>query len=187
MRKVCAITFTLLIFIAISWGQIPKSGNAFFGYSYSGGQVFNGSPIHIAMNGWEASVEGKFLPWLGGVADFDWHYGGADTRCIGVGCTPVKFRLNGSRHSVLFGPRASTSFGKYTPFAHALFGLSHQSDAGGRISTSETGFSEAIGGGVDYRLAKAAALRVQADWMRTNLFRGSQTNLRFSSGLVFRF
>jgi hypothetical protein len=120
LRKICTITFTLLIFTAICRGQIPRSGNAFFGYSYSGGQVFNPGPIHIAMNGWEGTLEGKFLPWLGGVADFDWHYGGATTSCIGVGCQPVKFGLNGSRHSVLFGPRVSTSVGKYTPFSASV-------------------------------------------------------------------
>jgi len=187
LRKTCTITFTLLIFTATCRGQIPRSGNAFFGYSYSGGDVFNGGPIHVAMNGWEGTLEGKFLPWLGGVADFDWHYGGANTGCIGVGCTPVKFRLNGSRHSVLFGPRVSTTFGKYTPFAQALFGFSHQADAGGGVSTSEMGFSEAIGGGVDYKLVEVAGLRVQADWMNTHLFQGSQAHIRISTGVVFRF
>ena len=187
MRKICTITFTLLIFTAICRGQIPRSGNAFFGYSYSGGQVFNPGPIHIAMNGWEGTLEGKFLPWLGGVADFDWHYGGATTSCIGVGCQPVKFGLNGSRHSVLFGPRVSTSVGKYTPFAQVLFGYSQQSDAGGGISTSSLGYSQAMGGGVDYKLLEAVGVRVQADWMRTHLFGGSQDNFRISIGIVFRF
>jgi hypothetical protein len=187
LRKTCAITFTLLIFTAMSRGQIPKSGNVFFGYSYSDGQVVNGRPLHVAMNGWEGTVEGKLFSWLGAVADFDWHYGGADTGCIGIGCTPAKFRLNGSRHSVLFGPRVSSNLGKYTPFAQALFGFSHQSDAGGGISTSRMGFSEAIGGGVDYKLVEVAAVRVQVDWLRTNLFQGSQDNLRMSTGIVFRF
>lgn len=187
MRRICAITFTLLISTAICRGQIPRSGNAFFGYSYSGGEVANGGPLSVAMHGWEGTLEGKFLPWLGGVADFDWHYGGADTSCIGIGCTPPKFRLNGSRHSVLFGPRLSTTFGKYTPFAHALFGFSHQSEAGGGISTSQMGFSEAIGGGMDYKLVEAVALRLQADWMHTNLFKASHGSVRFSTGIVFRF
>ena len=187
MRKTCAITFILLIFTAISQGQIPRSGNAFFGYSYSGGQVFNGGPIDISMNGGEGTLEGKFLPWLGGVADFDWHYGGANTGCIGIGCTPLEFRLNGSRHSVLFGTRVSTTLKKFTPFAQALFGFSHQSNVGGGISNSAMGFSEAIGGGLDYKLVGAVELRAQADWMHTNLFRGSQNKLRISTGVVFRF
>ena len=187
MRKNCTIIFTLLISTAICRGQIPRSGNAFIGYSYSGGQVFNPGPLDVAMNGWEGTVEGKFLPWLGGVVDFDWHYGSASTSCIGVGCSPMKFGLNGSRHSLLFGPRVSTNLGKYTPFAQALFGFSHQTDTGGGISTSALGFSQAFGGGVDYKLLQAVALRVQTDWMRSHLFSGSQTNFRISTGVVFRF
>jgi len=41
--------------------------------------VVNVSGFGINMNGWEGTLEGKFLPWLGGVVDFDWHYGGAET------------------------------------------------------------------------------------------------------------
>ena len=188
MRKTCAIAFTLLICGAVCHAQfLPKSGNAFFGYSYSKGQVVNGSPIAINMNGWEGTAEGKFLPWLGGVADFDWHYGGANTTCLGVNCTPLKFRLNGSRHSVLFGPRASHSIGKYTPFAQALFGFSYQANSGGGNSASDIAFSRGFGGGLDYKLLKSVASRVQADWIHTRLFGVGQNDFRLSTGIVFRF
>src|SRR5215470_524815 len=40
----------------------------FGGYSY---MRFHGTNL----NGWEASGQYKFLDWLGGVADFDGHYG----------------------------------------------------------------------------------------------------------------
>ena len=64
LRKTCAIAFTLITFGAVCHAQyLPRSGNAFFGYSYSRGQVVNGSAIGISMNGWEATAEGKFLPW----------------------------------------------------------------------------------------------------------------------------
>ena len=46
------------------------------------------------------------------VADFDWHYGGHDLtqNCEALpGCIPKPFRLNASRHTVLFGPRASVT------------------------------------------------------------------------------
>jgi len=189
LRKTCAIAFTLIIFGAVCHAQIPlpKSGNAFFGYSYSKGQVVNGAPIRIGMSGWEGTLEGKFLPWLGGVADFDWHYGGANTGCLGVGCTPVKFRLNGSRHTVLFGPRASTSIGKYTPFAQVLLGFSHQTDTGGGQSVSDIAFSNEFGGGLDYKLLESVACRVQADWIHTRLFGVGQNDFRMSTGIVFRF
>jgi opacity protein-like surface antigen len=187
LRKACAITFTLLIFCALSSGQLPRSGNAFFGYSYSTGRVFNGAGIGINMSGWEGALEGKFLPWLGGVADFDWHYGGAETTCISFTCQPGRFRLNGSRHSILFGPRASTTVGKYTPFAQVLFGLTHQTDAGPSSSTSDMSFAYAVGGGLDYQLLKSVSWRAQVDRLRTNLFAGAETEVRVSTGIVFRF
>ena len=189
MRKPCAIAFTAFIFVAMTHGQVPHGGNVFFGYSYSGGQVFNPGAIAAPMNGWEASVEGKFLPWLGGVADFDWHYGGARITCapIGPGCPSLRPRLNGSRHSVMFGPRVSYSFRKYTPFAQFLFGFSHQSDAVGTVSISDMGFSDAAGGGLDYKLIKSVSVRGQADWVRTSLFGGHQNDFRLSAGIVFQF
>jgi hypothetical protein len=190
LRKTWTVAFTLLILSAIGQGQvIPKSGNAFFGYSYAGGQVFAARPVGIHMNGWEGSAEGKFLPWLGGVADFDWHYAGADITCTptGPGCPSLRSRLNGSRHSILFGPRVSTSFGKYTPFAHFLLGLALQTDAVGTTSSSDRSFSDGVGGGLDYQLLQTVALRGQVDWIHTGLFGGSQSNVRISTGIVFRF
>ncbi len=190
MRKFSAIAFTLLIFSVAGRGQvIPKSGNAFFGYSYSGGQVFNPGPIGDHMNGWEGSAEGKFLPWLGGVADLDWHYGGATLTCSAVGpnCPSLRFRLNGSRESLQFGPRVSKDFSKYTFFAQFLLGITFQTVAAGTTATSDRGFSDAIGGGVDYKLLKNVALRGQVDWLQTRLFGGTQGNVRISTGIVFRF
>lgn len=140
------------------------------------------------MNGWEISAEGKFLPWIGAVADFDWHYGGHDFfGCTGINCTPTRFRLNASRHTLLFGPRASMSFGKYTPFAEFLIGVTHQSDAGGGISNSDTSFSRAIGGGLDYKLIKGVAWRGQIDSVHTHLFGAAKNDIRISTGFVLRF
>lgn len=81
MYKLGAIVCTVFIFSALSHAQVPSGGNVFFGYSYSRGNTSaqgssagtQGSTVN--MNGWEASVEGKYLPWLGVVADLDWHYG----------------------------------------------------------------------------------------------------------------
>lgn len=190
MRKIWAITFTLLILSIAGHGQVlPKGGNAFFGYSYSGGQVFNPGPIGIHMNGWEGNAEGKFLPWLGGVADLDWHYGGANVTCSAVGpnCPSLRFRLNGSRHTVLFGPRASASFRNYTFFAQFLLGLTFQTVAAGTTSTSDRSFSDAVGGGLDYKLLENVAWRGQVDWVHSRLFGGTQSNVRISTGIVFRF
>ncbi len=161
MRKISATAFTLLVLSAISSAQIPTGGNIFFGYSYSHGEAFAGTASGGAsMNGWEGSAEGKYLR---------------------------TFRVNGSRHTVLFGPRASISVGKYTPFAELLVGISHQTDAGGGISNSDTTFATAIGGGLDYKLVKGIALRAQGDSIHTHFFGQAHNDLRISTGIVFRF
>jgi hypothetical protein len=188
LRKACTITFTLVFLVGFSSAQIPRSGNGFFGYSFSRGQAFGpATRAGIDMHGWEGTLEGKFLPWLGGVADFDWHYGGVDTNCVGLTCTSPRFHLTTSRHSVLFGPRASTSIGRYTPFAQFLLGFTYQTDTGGNVSNSDLAFSDGAGAGLDYKIVNAVAWRLQADWIHTRIFRGTQNDLRISTGIVFRF
>jgi hypothetical protein len=72
MRKSGLIVFALLLLADLASAQVP-SGNVFFGYSYYNTDL---SSIDRAnTNGWEASVEGKILPFIGFVADFDAHYG----------------------------------------------------------------------------------------------------------------
>lgn len=189
IRKTLALIFLIAVLSVAAAAQLPTSGNVFFGYSYSRGQTFGQFGVHdINANGWDATLEGKFLPWLGAVADFDWHYGGSDLfGCLAPACVPKKFRLNGSRHNVLFGPRASVAIGRYTPFAEFLLGIAHQTDTGGGISNSDTAFSTAIGGGLDYKLIKGVAWRVQADSIHASLFGVSKNNLRLSTGIVFHF
>jgi len=197
VRKIAAIGCAVL-FSVLAQAQLPIGGNVFFGYSYSGGNAFtqnvpspptpaNGS---LNMNGWEASVEGKYLPWIGVVLDFDWHYGSRGVRpaCVPPACTtPPSFHLNASRHDLMFGPRASVSIGKYTPFAQFLLGVAHQTDAGGGISNSDTTLATGIGGGLDYKLIKGVAARVQLDSIHTHFFGVGQNDLRFSTGILFRF
>ena len=197
MRKTSAIGFAVLLFSVLAQAQIPTGGNVFFGYSYSRGNAFthNFAPLpsaadaRINMNGWAASAEGKYLPWIGIVADSDWHYGSRGvTQCAAPGCTKTApLRLNASRHDLMLGPRASVSIGKYTPFAQLMIGLAHQTDSGRGTSNSDTTFATAIGGGLDYKLIKGVAWRVQMDSIRTHFFGSGQNDIRFSTGIVFRF
>src|SRR5262249_27495663 len=98
----------LLLSLAAS-AQIPK-GNVFVGYSYNRADLNGGE--HANLNGWDGSLEGKVLPWVGIVADLSGHYGSPH----GVSTKEYNF---------LFGPRVSVSVGKIRPFAHFLFGASH--------------------------------------------------------------
>jgi hypothetical protein len=193
LRKICAISFLTFVFSTIANAQLPAGGDAFFGYSYVHGEAFSNSRTVDAsggtanMSGWEASVEGKYLPWLGIVADLDWHYGGHDTTsCVASGnCR--RFRINASRDTLLFGPRASMTYGKYRPFAEFLLGVGYQSDKGGGISNSDMTIATGFGGGVDYTLLLSVALRAQLHDIHTTFFGKSQYDPRFSFGIVFRF
>src|SRR5581483_6195905 len=198
LRKSCLAAAWVVLFATFAKSQIPTGGNVFFGYSFAQGDVFTGSTVPnllarsgtANMNGWEGSLEGKYLPWIGVVADFDWHYGGRrfTQSCAVVPPCPARtFQLNTSRHAVLFGPRVSISAGRLTPFAHFLLGFVHQSDTGGGISNSDLAFARAVGGGLDYKLIKGIAWRLQGDSVHTSLFGGSQDNLRLSTGVVFGF
>ena len=143
---------------------LPR-GNAFIGYSYNHLDFGQGTTRNV--NGYEMSLEGKVLPFLGLMGDYSGHYGTANLH----------------EQNFLFGPQFSVPVGRVTPFGHLLFGGAHLSG----VNTSETSFAQAIGGGVDFRLSEPIAWRTQLDYLRTNFFNTGQGNVRLSTGLVFSF
>jgi hypothetical protein len=176
---------TVAVFCLVSLAasaQIPTKGNVFLGYSYMSADANSGSRPNL--NGWDGSLEGKFLPWVGIVADLNGQYG---SQSITVGSTTVK----PSQHylNVLFGPQVSVPIGKLTPFARVLIGVSHINIGSTSLSssTSDTSFGDAVGGGVDYKLIPGLAWRVQADLVQTRFFGTSQKDFRLATGVVFRF
>ncbi len=89
--------FGLLLFAGLASAQVPTHGNVFFGYSYYNTDVTSVGSANT--NGWEASVEGKIIPWFGMVADFDTHYGSQNFRVAcptGVDCTGPIFEPYGT-------------------------------------------------------------------------------------------
>ncbi len=184
MRRVIAFLVGSLLCSAAANAQVP-SGNAFFGYSFYSTSL---SSIDRAnTNGWEATLEGKVLPFIGLVADVDSHYGsqGFPGVCSGNG-TPTACAVSGNvtEHNYLFGPRAAISLGKLRPFAEAMVGASHVNVSG---ISSGTCLGTAVGGGLDYKLFTALAWRVQGDYVHTHFFNNPQNNVRISTGIVFRF
>lgn len=183
--------YALLILCLVSLGtfaaaQVP-SGNVFFGYSYYNTDLTSGD--RVSTNGWEASVEGKVIPFLGIVADFDSHYGSQNFPVCGFGPNrPVcNLVLNAgfTEHNYLFGPRVSVTLGKIRPFAEALIGAGHVNVNQG--IGSDTSFATAVGGGLDYKLIPLVAWRFQGDYVHTSLFSTTQNNVRISTGIVVRF
>lgn len=188
MRKIGLLVFVLLLFAGLASAQIPTSGNVFFGYSYYNTDL--SSIDRTNTNGWEATVEGKVLPWVGIIADFDSHYGSQNFAfCPGpvVPGGPPCVVVNASitERNFLFGPRVSASVGKFRPFFEALFGGAHVSGNNG--VDSDTSFATAIGGGLDYKIIRPVAWRFQGDYVQTRFFGTTQNNVRISTGIVLRF
>jgi Outer membrane protein beta-barrel domain len=184
MARISCIALVFLFLSArAASAQIP-SGNVFFGYSYYSTDL--SSTDRANTNGWEASVEGRIIPFLGIVADFDSHYGSQNFPIFcPVGSGPCTLNASVSERNYLFGPRASISVGRFRPFAEALFGGAHVNVNNG--VGSDTSFATGLGGGLDYKIFKPIAWRFQGDYLHTSFFNTTQNNVRISTGIVLRF
>jgi hypothetical protein len=174
MRRLWTLVL-FLTFAGAAWAQIPTRGNVFFGYSYDRTSVSSNDTSNL--NGWDATLEGKFLPWIGLVVDVDGHYGSHDY--LGT-------NANIAAHNVLFGPRVSVQVQRFRPFAEFLVGAGHISRSNG-ISDSNTSFADAVGGGLDYRVFGPVTLRGQLDWINTRFYGQGQNGVRLSTGIAIHF
>lgn len=189
MRKVALLLFSTALLSGWAVAQIPTSGNVFFGYSYLNTDVVPGN--RTSMNGWEATVEGKFLPFIGIAADFSSYYGTPDFPVPAVPvCTlppcpvPGPENFNTNEQTYLFGPRVSFSIARFRPFAEALIGAGH---INAHSAGSDTSFATAIGGGLDCKIFHILGWRFQGDYVQTRFFSNTQNNVRLSTGVVVRF
>jgi hypothetical protein len=182
----CAIVCLAVFMLAGGAGaQVFTSGNAFVGYSYYHIGTLSDGFGDFAFNGWNASLEGKVLPWVGIVADFSGHYGAQGGVCVvAFSSGPCSVVGSASETNFLFGPRLSMSAGKVRLFGEGLFGA-------GRIRTdgagSDVSFSTAVGGGLDYKIIRPIALRLEGDLVQTRFFGTTQNSARISTGIVVRF
>jgi opacity protein-like surface antigen len=188
MRRIVFVLVLVGLFAGLASAQVPTSGNVFFGYSFenSDWSGLSSGLNRPNLSGWEASLEGKVFPHIGIVADLSGHYGSESfTAATPSGTTDVN--VTGHELEVLFGPRVSIPVGKLTPFVEAFFGVAHIHNGGDFPSSSNTSFGTALGGGLDYRIIRPIAVRVEADYLQTRFFNTTQDNFRFSTGVVVRF
>jgi opacity protein-like surface antigen len=186
MRNLVVMVFLLLLLAGLAAAQVPTAGNVFFGYSY---QTADSTALNIVggdrvnMNGWRASLEGKMFPVLGIVADFSGHYGSENA----TGLTPVgfvPFNVTGHELDVMFGPRVGFSVGKFRPFGEFELGVGHMNT---NALGSDTSFATALGGGLDYKIVRIVALRLEGDYVTTRFFGTTQNNFRLSTGIALHF
>ena len=187
----------------------PPKVELFLGYSYwrsvpdSTGNRIDG------MNGGSTSLAYNFNSHIGLVADFaGFGVDSVELTRLGAAYSPSRnVNANGTVFSVMFGPRLSfRDHGRFTPYLQILWGVAHADDVtldGCNLPIAacvplpkQTAFAMTAGGGLDYRLNHRLALRLlQAEYLLTRFqdptsltgADGWQSNVRLSTGLVFRF
>jgi len=118
-------------------------------------------------NGWNASITGNALPWLGVTADLAGHYD------------------SGLRVSTYtFGPRlAVPQDSGLVPFTQATFGVARLSAGGAHVN----GFGAYIGGGLDWIATEHLGVRLmQIDAQLTRISGNNSSGTRISFGVVLR-
>jgi opacity protein-like surface antigen len=168
-KALCSISVVFLMLQPAMAQEIQKA-EVFGGYSWAGGNF----------HGWNASLTGNITKRFGIVADFSGHYGSELDGSVLV---------HQDAHSFLFGPRFSFRGNRLTPFVYGLFGATrfHESAiiSGQKLSHSDTGFSSALGGGLDVKVNDRIAIRAfQLDYFRPNFFGESHNRGRLAVGVV---
>ncbi|HJY88480.1 MAG TPA: outer membrane beta-barrel protein [Candidatus Acidoferrales bacterium] len=179
MRKLGGLLgMVLLLSLSAAAQETPKS-EVFLGYSLLHFNPSGAGFSSFNLNGGTGSFTFNPSSTLGGVAEFSgYHLGSADTNVF----------------TYLFGPRISyRHWDRLTPFGQALFGGAHTTQSSFLGSGTSNSFAMALGGGLDARLTDHIGVRLgQLDYFLTRFpqatpNRLTQNNLRFSTGIVFRF
>jgi hypothetical protein len=199
MRNLVLVVVLVLTFSALGMAQDLPQFELFGGWSYvrpDGGSV-EGSPT----NGWNASVTINITDMVGLVIDANGAYGNyTEHFTLYDGEEPYEGSVKaGTRfHSIAFGPRFTLrQHERYQPFYHAMMGLRHSSvdylvDTetvdGDWISDVNDNFLMIFGGGMDIVVNPKFSIRAfQADYTLEKSYGDFKPDLRFATGLVFKF
>jgi hypothetical protein len=141
----------LLLVVSTAPARAASKGDAYFGYSRVGANLFAANTP--GMNGWQGALNVKAISIIGVEGDVS-HYSQS----------PGGF----SEHvtNVMFGPRATVGLAGFSVFAHALVGLAYESATVTTLpSSSYSAASLAVGGGADFPLFLGFKLRAMGDYL----------------------
>lgn len=117
--------------------------------------------------GWAVTAIGNVNSWVGVVTEVGGHYRTCDN-CQRGPFASQRFRgtrLHLAVHTYMAGPRVASHANSFvTPFAQLLIGGSHMSGGTEFDGALNTGLTYQPGAGVDVRVARNAAIRVQGDY-----------------------
>jgi opacity protein-like surface antigen len=138
-------------------------------------------------HGIEGFVKGNVSRYVGLVGDYSFH---RKTFSDTVGTTPVS--VDTDLHTLMGGAefKDNSTETKVKPFARVLAGIQHiRANVSGfsGLDESDTGFSAALGGGVDFRVSPRVDIRaIQFDYNPTRFNGETSHNFRIGVGVIFR-
>jgi hypothetical protein len=158
------LVYGLLVALGMLMSERPAMAQGAKAEVFAGGSFLR---RNSTFSGWNASVTGNMLSWLGVTADFAAHY-------------DSPFRVN----TYTFGPRLSVPQDSgLVPFTQATFGVAQLSVPGARTN----GFGAYIGGGLDWIAKDYLAIRLmQLDAQLTRISGSNSSGTRISFGVVLR-
>jgi hypothetical protein len=192
IREVVPVWLCVFLLTSVSAAQALPTENIYGGYSYLSSNLLPNS--RSGLNGWNGSLELKPLRYFGLLADFSGHYGSQTFLALTPNCpttapVPPACVISGDvhQHDFLIGLRGGASIGRFRPFAEVTFGVVHLQESSSNFIKVRNAFAEALGTGVDYRLARRFGWRFQLDYLQTALGLYSVEDIRLSTGALVYF
>jgi len=162
-------------------------------FDKNGRATFNGTPVDFRSektdyNGFTAEFNQNVTRHIGIVTSFTGTYnttGYFDSR------SGRTFDARVQRYDLMIGPRYNWRPSGVTPFAHALFGVSHMRANFDYLLTprvkSDTAFAMAFGGGLDVHAGEHLDVRaIQVDYLPMFFNGKRQDNIRASAGVKIK-
>lgn len=170
MRKLLIACGILLLSAIPTAAQSEPSAEVFAGYSFLSTDTKDVLGERKAFHGFGFSVAGNFGKSFGLVGDFSYNR----ASILGEGINAFTY---------VFGPQVSSRGKAATGFGHVLLGGTTLKMAG----VSQSGFTLAVGGGVDLNAGKHFAVRLaQVDYLPSHLGGAWSHNFRYEGGIVFK-
>lgn len=204
MRKATVLFVMIFSFFLTRAANAQDSFEVFGGYSFSRLQTTlytpsngNGAAANVCLsnssciigfsptittstinaNGWEATAVFKPLRVFGLAGDITQEFGKTNGTSV---------RLD----TYMLGPQISIPAKRFSPFAHVLLGLGHESIGGGAAIPPDTAnaIAWAVGGGLDFKLSHLLSVRaIQVDYLGTRFYGQMDSRPRISAGVVIHF
>jgi opacity protein-like surface antigen len=157
--------------------------------SKNGKTKINGTTVNFASeknsyNGFQAEFNQNVTRHIGIVTSLSGTYKTEDYVDIKTG---KSFNARVQRYDLMIGPRYNWRGDRVTPFANALFGISHIRAAFDDKTRSDTAFAMAFGGGLDVHASDHVDVRViQVDYLPTFFNGKRQDGFRAGAGLKIK-